>query len=324
VSMTDQEKIEKVKSRTSTALPAIVDCWNAKTIPPPFAAAKKAPFGKSVAGMRNRLVSASRWFVKTKLVKTLSLLAAALLLLVRPAAARENPYALLGRCLAPFVNLVAVETKNPNRALSLSVRLEQMTGLPEELRGAHADFAVQAPDKLRVHAPVQGEELTICRKGQEVWVFPGSKAGEVLKKLEAAKKLPPANPKFRLAPFGLPIPEKQLVFIPALFQVHDAGTEAIDGVACQVLDLQLNSMLAHSLKAEDWTARLWVRPDATPARLFLQQGSAWSATVKFETVTFQPALPTATWDPLPEQIGDVAKIPPIRYNQLLRTFFGGK
>ncbi len=256
-------------------------------------------------------------------MKTLHLLIAALLL-ASHAFGRENPYDLLGHCLTPFVTLIAEHAKDPNRALNLAMHLEQMTGLPEELSGAKADFALEYPDKLRIHAPLQGEDITVCRNGQEVWVFPGSKAGALLQKLESDRKLPKGDSKYALAPFSLPIPEKQIVFLPTLFQVRDAGDEVVDGISCRVLDVGLNTALAKAVKSEEWSGRLWVSADAHPVRLVLRQGTTWSATVRFDTVTFQRTLPAETWKPLPEQATDVAKISPMRYDQLLRALIGGK
>ena len=66
------------------------------------------------------------------------------------------------------------------------------------------------PDKLRLRAPVLGEDVTICRHGQELWAYPASKIEPLLQAAAAAKKLPKPDPKFRLEPFALPIPEKQL------------------------------------------------------------------------------------------------------------------
>ncbi len=264
---------------------------------------------------------------QNNLVKTLCLLAVAFLS-VRSAVARENPYDLLGRCLTPFVNLVAEHAKEPSRALSLAIHLEQMTGLPEEYAGAHADLAVEYPDKLRLHGPVQGEELTICRHGQEIWVSPGSKASALLQKLETEHRLPALDPKFQLAPFQIPVPEKDLVFLPALFEVHDAGDEAVNGVTCRVLEVKLNPALQRSLKSAAWSGRLWVGADARPVRLVLRQTQTqappWTATLSFDTVSFQKSLPPETWQPSAEQVTDTAKISAPRYDQILRSIVSGK
>ena len=152
-----------------------------------------------------------------------------LALVLTSARAEENRYDLLGRTLMPFLNVFAKSTTNPNRAMSFTLKLEQMTDLPPELAGSRVEVAVEYPDKLRLHGPVLGEDVTICRKGQELWAFPGSKVEALLSAAAAAKKLPKADPKFQLQPFALPIPEKELVFLPALFQVKDVGAGTARG-----------------------------------------------------------------------------------------------
>jgi len=237
--------------------------------------------------------------------------------------ARENPYDVLSKVLMPFVGVLAASGKSPNRAVTLTLRLERVTQMPPELAGARAEIAFEAPDKLRVHGPVLGEELTICRNGQELWAHPRSKVEPLFAAAIASKKLPRADPKFRLEPFRLPIPEKQLVFLPILFQVRDAGTEMIDGEACRVLDLAPMAELARSTKFTDWSGRLWVRKDYRPARLEVSQ-PGMDLAVRIEDAQFAPKLPESTWQPAAEQAGDVLELTPVRYQQLLKAFAGDK
>jgi hypothetical protein len=251
-------------------------------------------------------------------VKFLRLVLLAALLGSSAARAAENRYDLLGRLLMPFVNVFAKTTTNPNRALQLTAQLEQMTGVPPALLGSKAELALEFPDKLRLRAPVLGEDVTICRHGQELWAYPASKIEPLLQAAAAAKKLPKPDPKFRLEPFGLPIPEKQLVFLPALFQVKDIGSEPLDSEPCRVLDLFLMPELAKSMKAQGWAARVWVRGNAKPARLSVAKPE-WNLVVRFERVEFTPSLPESTWQPTGEQAGDVLKLDAARYQQLLGT-----
>ena len=229
--------------------------------------------------------------------------------------AEENRYDVLSRLLMPFANVFAKDAKSPNRALLLTARLERMTGLPPALVGTRAEIAVQYPDKLRLRAPVLGEELTICRRGQEVWVWPGAKAAALL---EAAGKLPKPDPQAQLAPFQLPIPEKQLALLAMLFQVKDVGAEALDGEPCRVLDLFLMPELAKSLREKDWAARVWVRGDGRPARLSVAR-AGWQMAVRFERLEFSKTLPPETWQPTAEQAGDVLRLDAARYGQLLEA-----
>ncbi len=230
--------------------------------------------------------------------------------------AEENRYDVLGRVLMPFANVFSKSAKNPNRAMLLTGRLELMTGLPPALAGARVELAVEYPDRLRLRAPVLGEELTICRRGQEVWVYPGAKAAALLAAASEGRKLPQADPKARLAPFALPLPEKQLALLPVLFQVKDVGAEPLDGEPCRVLDLFLMPELANALGERDSAARVWVRGDGKPARLSVAR-TKWQIAVRFEGVEFSKSLPPETWQPTAEQAADVLHLDAARYGQLL-------
>ncbi len=240
-------------------------------------------------------------------------------LLVGTVHAAENRYDLFGRVLMPFVNVFAQHTSNPNRALQMTGKLEQMTGVPPALIGSTAELALEYPDKVRLRAPLLGEDVTICRRGQEVWAYPASKLQPLLEAAAAAKKLPKLDKKARLEPFELPIPEKQLVFLAALFQVKEIGTEPLAGEPCRVLDLFLMPELEKSLKARGWGARVWARPDARLARLSVAKPE-WNIVVRFERMEFSPTLPASMWEPTPEQASDVLALDAPRYQQLLETF----
>ena len=239
-------------------------------------------------------------------------------ILLAPAASRaaEHRYDVLSKLLTPFLQVFGKNLKNPNRAVTLSLRLEKMSGLPQALAGTRAELALQAPDQLLVRGPLLGEEITLCRRGQELWAAPGAKLQALLALAAVRKKLPPLDPEVRLEPFALPLPEKQLVFLPAFFQVRDAGVEAIDGEECRVLDLALMPELERSLEERGWAARVWVRADYKPARLVVTR-PGWEIAVRFEKVTFSPKLPDSTWQP-PD--ADVLKLDPPHFQQLLRAF----
>jgi hypothetical protein len=239
-----------------------------------------------------------------------------LLLLTISTHAQENRYDLLGRMLMPFINVFAKNTSNPNRAVSFTLKLEQMTDLPAALVGSQAEVAVEYPDKMRLRAPILGEDVTVCRHGDELWAYPGSKVDAMLKAAAEQKKLPKVNPKFRLEPFSLPIPEKELVFLPALFQTKDVGSEPLDGVDCRVLDVYLMPALAKSLKVQNWGARVWIQPDAKPARISVAK-PGWMVVVRFDQLQFVPKLPESTWEPTSDQAADVLKLDVVQFQQLL-------
>lgn len=243
----------------------------------------------------------------------------ALALLGSPACqAEENRYDLLSRMLLPFLNIAVKTTSNPNRALQLTASLEQLTNVPPALIGSKAELALEYPDKVRLRGPILGEDITICRHGQDVWAYPASKLQPLLEAAAKAKKLPKLDPKARFEPFALPIPEKQLVLLPALFQVTDVGTEPLGGEPCRVLDLFLTPELVKSLKSSRWAARVWARSDGRPARLSVAK-PGWNLVVRFQQVEFSPALPENTWQPTPEQAADLLTLDAPHYQQLLEA-----
>ena len=234
-------------------------------------------------------------------------------------AEEENKYDLVSRVLMPFLNVFVETTTQPNRAFQLTGKLELLTDAPPALIGSRAELAVQYPDRMKLHAPVLGEDLTICRRGDEIWVYPGSKAEALMKAAAQTKKLPKADKKFKLAPFSLPIPEQNLQLLPVLLQVKDVGSEPLDGQPCRVMDLYLMPELGKALKIKDWAARVWARPDGKPGRLALSRDK-WNIVIRFENVQFAPKLPDSTWEPTPEQAGDILKLDPVKYQQLLNSF----
>jgi hypothetical protein len=229
------------------------------------------------------------------------------------AGARENHYDVLSKMLGPIVNLFASETKNPNRAMSAEISLLEMTGLRPELAGATMTFAMESPDKLYLRAPLIGEEVAVCRDGQAVWASPGKQFDAAIRQIPNLPKLDPA---YQLGPFQLPVPEKQLVFFPVLFQVRDAGDAEVAGEPCRVLDLALMTQLAHALKVEQWRARAWVRGDYKPAKIELAKPD-WHIVIGFNKVDYLPKLPPATWRPSPEQSQDLLQLDAAHAGQLL-------
>lgn len=249
-------------------------------------------------------------------------LCAVLLLVIAPAArARENPYDVLGKVISPFAQVVAGSAKTKNRAIIMQLQLEEARAGDAKLGGERVDFAVQMPDRLRVTAPLGGERITVCRDGEKIWAYPGARLKALLADPAVAKSLPEKDRKFKLKPFELPIPEKQLAFLPVLFKVTEAPDEAVGEVTCRVLDLELVKQLAKSLDFKDAAARIWVAPDHTLKRLAAHSDES-DFTVRVDHTKFAVSLPEATWQPTPEESADVLNLTPAVYDQLVRGVMG--
>lgn len=237
--------------------------------------------------------------------------------------AEENRYDAFSKTITPFVGVFAKDRKSGDRALTLKVRIEQSSDLPVELNGVSAEIAVEMPDKIRLHGPLLGETFTLVREDEKIWIHPGAKARALLDAAVAGKELPDPEKKFKLSEFELPIPEKQLVFLAALFTLKDLGTETLDGVECRAMDVTLMPELMKSLKAEGWMGRIWIRPDYKPARLSLAK-KGWHIVLRFEDVQFAKELPDETWEPSSAEAPDVLRLEPKEYSRFLRAIGGVK
>lgn len=226
---------------------------------------------------------------------------------------RENAYDLFGKTLAPFAALFSKNTAGAIRAMAADLRVIDASN--PDLTGQTAHLAMESPNRLLLRAPVEGMAVTLCRNGQDLWAAPGAQIEALITAASAGGVLPKPQKKYQLGNFGLPIPEKQLVFLPVLFQVTDAGEAAVRGETCRVLDAKLMPQLARTLKVEDWSLRVWVRADARPAQIEVA-GPQGRVRLAVETLAFSSALPPATWQPAPGET-DVMHLTPVRYKQLL-------
>jgi len=225
--------------------------------------------------------------------------------------------------LAPFTKVFAKKSSLTDRTLQLELRLESMTGLPAELAGSRASVKLAAPDKVLLSGPVMGQEVTICRDGQEFWVSPGSKLDAVLASAEAAGRLGKVDPNARVKAMELPLSELQLVFLPALFQVQELDSETLDGAACRVIDVEMMPELVKILKGSGWKARVWAGEDAVPMRIRVRQPD-WEVVVRIDSVRYFAPLGAETWKPSEEQSKDLRRLSAGQFRQLLNLVTGGR
>jgi hypothetical protein len=231
---------------------------------------------------------------------------------------KAGKYELWGQLFTPFLQVLSKETASPYRAFEMEVRLEQMTGLPKELAGSKAFLALQAPDKLRVSGPVFGEEITLGRHGQNVWIAPGGRMEGVLDSAAKAGRLPNPDSKYRLGDFCLPFTDKHLAFLPALFQVREYAAEPVDGVDCRVLEVEILEEVGKMLGG-NWKLWIWVDPHQKPVRLQVERKD-FEASFRVDRLEFSEGLPKETW----EGTGDVLRLDPARYGQVMELLVGGR
>lgn len=208
--------------------------------------------------------------------------------LLRAQEPAANPYDLLSRVLVPIASVFSPEAKQ--HGLSATLVLEEMTDLPSDLVGARVELALQPPDRVLIRGPYNGQMVTVCRVGQQVWITPNSPPFDVLGN-------PPGQPskekRKKLGPMTLPFPPQQLALLPILLQVRDAGTDH----GLRVLEAGLMPQLAQNLGVEEWSVRLSLNATGQPARIRVQ-GPGWSIAVRVERLEYSTELPPATWEPI--------------------------
>ena len=216
---------------------------------------------------------------------------------------RDNPYDVIGKVFSPFWSVLLADTKSPNKACTMTLEMVEVSGrLPKQMAGASLQAAVQFPDKVKLQAPVLGEEITVCRNGDKVWAYPGAKVEFLLKRFKG--KPPPTKKKN--TPIYLPITPQQAIFLPALFTVTHpdvAEIQSLNGEDCRVISAGLMPELARAAKAEGFRAKMWVAPGYAPRRVEIAQPD-FTAVTEIKNLRFSPSLPASTWQP-PADVTDI-------------------
>lgn len=224
-------------------------------------------------------------------------------LLAQDGPPRTNPYDVIGNVFAPFWSVLLAATDSPNKACTMTLVMSEVSGrLPKEMEGAILKAAVQFPDKVKLTAPVMGENITVCRNGDAVWAVPGAKVEFLLKQFDAK---PPPTRKTK-TPLYLPITAQQAIFLPALFTIVKpdvAEVQELNGEECRVITAGLMPELAKAVKAEGFRAQMWVAPGYIPRRIAVTQPD-FTAVVDIKDLRFGPALVPATWEP-PAGVTDI-------------------
>jgi hypothetical protein len=242
------------------------------------------------------------------------------------ARAQENAYDVLGKALVPIASVFAFDptvdlsgsaAQSTGHALVLDAHLIGSTNLPPALQGQPAHFALQAPGQLLIQAPIAGQLLTVCRNGDSLWATPGSQIQALLNRAVSAaspgKKKKKHGAENLLRPLALPIRQKELVFLPILFQVADGGFETIGAQQCRVLDVQFMAPLAKSTHTQDWSARLWVSPTYDIVQ-FALTGPDWTGKFAIDKLTLPASLPDTAFQP---QGTDVLNLTADQFLQLM-------
>jgi hypothetical protein len=236
------------------------------------------------------------------------------------ASSQENAYDVLGKALMPIASVLVTGTDATAHGLVLDAHLLQASALPPALQNQAIHLALMPPGQALVEAPIAGQPLTVCRNGDTLWAAPASQIQPLLDTLAShastkkKKKHEEGVAAKVFGPLAVPIPQKELVFLPILFEVADVGNDSVAGAPCRVLDVKFMPQLARSLHAEDWIARLWIKADYSIVQIGLK-GPAWSGAAAIDKLEFPQSLPASTFQP-PAQ--EVLQLTPQQFLDLLQ------
>ena len=246
--------------------------------------------------------------MKTKVIRSICV---ATLFMARLSSAQdaegESRFDVLAKSIAPIIALLTPAGSNGNHAIDLQATIVTSIGLPAELNGAQVHVAFEFPDKLLVQFPTPRGLAIICRDKQTVWAFPAAQFEPLVEKAGVDISTKP------LPPFQLE--ETKAVLLPALFDVHDAGSVKLKDQTYRVLDIGVVGQHKKKHKV-GWPVRLWIANHRV-AQIELRS-SDWSVTLEIAKQEITPALPDSTWQPTPEQHDQVMAIPGDKIASLLQ------
>jgi len=160
------------------------------------------------------------------------------------------------------------------------------------------EFALQAPDRLRLSVPVGETTIVSCRNQQQIWASPGAQVRPLLDALKLAGPRPSPKERSVLQPMQIPFSGKHLAVLPILLEVQSRGQMPLDGVSSRVLDIRIQPEIARMLPAnlKAWAMRLWLNAQGRPARIGLQ-GPEGNAVLRVDHIQFAPQFSESTWAP---------------------------
>ena len=233
-----------------------------------------------------------------KSFRSLTLLALALMLPCRlPAQTDTNALAWFSAAVTRLGAIVEPPTNQPARTLTVKVKITKAEGLPKAFADRQIALAFQAPDRLRLAAPWEGQELILGRDRQQVWIYEPAKDFGLI----GSPDVPPfaGTPEQKnnppLKPLKLPVGRDQLALLPFLMNLEALPDETLGDAPCHVIKAKVKPEIAAGMKLPAGTLRLWSRTnDALPLRLGYHQ-DAVDVLVELENPQFVEPWADAKW-----------------------------
>ena len=233
---------------------------------------------------------------------------------LEPTAIAASPEQDAEAALMPFFDVLASPPAGKARAFRIQGRVESLGPIsfvksqgaspdagaaPDVVKSLPAfEFALQAPDRLRLSVPVGETTIVSCRNQQQIWAAPGAQVRPLLDALKLAGPRPSPKERSVLQPMQIPFSGKHLAVLPILLEVQSRGQMPLDGGSSRVLDIRIQPEIARMLPAniKAWAMRLWLNAQGRPARVGLQ-GPDGNAVVRVEHIEFAPQLADSLWEP---------------------------
>lgn len=239
-------------------------------------------------------------------------IAAWLALAASAPAADGQVYDVFAKALAPFASAVFGGGEGQPGAFVAECKVTAASGKTAAALGMQLRLALQRPDHLRADLAYNGQMLTACRAGKELWAAPEG----AMKTLAQAAGIDTSNtaPDDKSAPLiPLALDPQMLAFLPVVFDVKDQGNETIDGSPQRILQFGLLPELRKAIKAEPFDARAWIGEDYRPRRVVVS-GDDYSIQVDVERLDFAAQFPDKAWQPSEGQ--QVLRLPASALNEL--------
>jgi hypothetical protein len=261
-----------------------------------------------------------RWWTHSRTCLAACKIAAWLALAPNAPAAGGEIYDVFAKALAPFASAVFGGGEGQPGAFMVEGKVTQASGKMAAAQGMQLRLALQRPDHLRADLAYNGQVLTACRAGKELWAAP---AGP-MKSLAQAAGIDTANtaPDEKSTPLiPLALDPQMLAFLPVVFAVQDEGSEDIDGAAHRVLEFGLLEELRKAIKAEPFEARAWIGGDNRPRRVTVSSKD-YSIQIDVERLNFAGQFPEKAWQPAAGQ--EVLRLPASALNELFEKMLEQK
>lgn len=225
---------------------------------------------------------------------------------------QENRYDVLSKILTPLISVFFGSNQSSTRAVTLRMSVEQAFGtFPNPLKGASIEAALQYPDKVRLKISLGDNHVTLCRNGDKIWAFPGSKISSLLNNDSVLKSDASLN-----MPLALPFTPQQAMLLPALFQLDPTSELAsVKGTPCSIIHGSLMPELANSAHLEDLSTTIWVAKGYLPKRIDLKC-QQFAVSIIMNEIAYSRSLPASTWF-APKNETDIYRCKATRLQELL-------